>query len=836
MSLKAWYPLINNLYKNQGTCFGGDSYTSPAFGTTESRLGTSSYTGGNISWTKDQTAKIFNNNALSVAFWIYPISETATGIIFGIDANPRRFALYQYSSDPNKHGSTLHWSWDPGDSYVAGKRVSATIANAMPIGVWTHICVTYQKGIGGRVYINGRLSESFAFESAVSDFSTAACTVYCNSAVRLLNDFRVYDHCLSPLEVHNLAQGLLCHYTFDGWHPESENEFVTLVGNAIGSGISLSQESDGTFRLTSTTTNTTSRYGYVYWKGGSQSTLAVNTDYVFSCEVYNASNSAIIQIHTENGEFKSSNWTVNSAKKRVTCDVKNKWVTIYGILRTGNTEGFNTIMFYPEPYVGNFTDGYQLYRNIKLYKGSIPNDITKNITDNSGFSNDSASFKMYNYASGQVGSKSLVFNGTDTFIALPQTCKINSPFTYNIWAYMDDWTEYGSNKGRIISCTESGGYNIEAVSQTLTFAFYAGETSRYSYNLNTDVTLSSLNNDDVNKRWHMFTFTLDPTTKVAQCFIDGEQKGSVTYTGTFSYNSNNTIFLGAEAAGNLVPSVPYFSGKLDDFRLYASILSEDDIKDLYKARCKVDKNQNLIAPQFTETNYAISIGKDGQFTCSNMIEIPDMYDYLTYIEARGSSYFNTGLVGRHKWYHDIEFIDLETLDSTYRNLMGYGGSGDEYWGVQTPESEPTKWYYCHGTRGSGKLNKLAGNRDIVISAYGENEGFIVNDEVLRSGGSTDLTDRAYKLFNLTADSDYGCYCRLYACSAYDINTGEPKRIYLPAKTKDGAQVGLYSVLEGKFYNISGLTAGDTTDRQGIIKNIAQISKYGYCIFNQFIEE
>jgi hypothetical protein len=32
-----------------------------------------------------------------------------------------------------------------------------------------------------------------------------------------LNDFRVYDHCLSPLEVHEIAHGLVLHYKLDGF-------------------------------------------------------------------------------------------------------------------------------------------------------------------------------------------------------------------------------------------------------------------------------------------------------------------------------------------------------------------------------------------------------------------------------------------------------------------------------------------------------------------------------------------------------------------------------------------------------------------------------------------
>ena len=69
MSLVAWYRL-NGDYTNCGV---GDANltvtTNPTY--VDSQFGKSMTTGG-FRWTAEQTAKIFNNDELSISFWIYP--------------------------------------------------------------------------------------------------------------------------------------------------------------------------------------------------------------------------------------------------------------------------------------------------------------------------------------------------------------------------------------------------------------------------------------------------------------------------------------------------------------------------------------------------------------------------------------------------------------------------------------------------------------------------------------------------------------------------------------------------------------------------------------------
>ena len=99
MSLQVWLPL-NGSAINQGVAGFQPKvetilYTADGLGKIGSKAAS-----GTIKLSAEQTASIFNNNAVTIAFWIYPLSETSGGIIFGNygyseQYNNRKFSLFQ---------------------------------------------------------------------------------------------------------------------------------------------------------------------------------------------------------------------------------------------------------------------------------------------------------------------------------------------------------------------------------------------------------------------------------------------------------------------------------------------------------------------------------------------------------------------------------------------------------------------------------------------------------------------------------------------------------------------------------------------------------------------
>lgn len=871
MSLKAWYPLVNGIYKNQGSCNFGDIYESPSFNSQISCLGATSYDGGHIRWTAKQTGQILNNKELSIAFWIYPRNAQFNGIIFGNELtgadNNRKFSLFQY---PN--GQTLHWSWmnDQAETVFSG----GTVDSCMPVNKWTHVCITY-KNPQGKIYINGQLKSSFSGVSTSRTFEYETLALNSNSN-RYINDFRVYDNCLSPYEVHQLSKGLCCHYSFDGWAPT--NEFTTIIGNRTGTGLSVTQEDPSTFKVSTTITTPTDRFGFIDWTRADTGLLTANTDYVFSVEVFNASNTANIDIRFEGtSTLKSSNYYFSS--KHVLCDIKNRWVTVYGVFNVGDTPNNANILFYPDPYAKHFTDGYQLYRNIKLYKGSsyIENNLYQGLLkDSSGFGNNSTITSITASSDSMKGTGCGQFNANG-FIACPKTVKLLGPFTVNIWAYMDNWEEYGSDNFRIMSCTDSGGYNIESSSNKIVFALYDGA---YSNNLSTEVTPASLGTNS----WHMFTFMLNPTSKIASAYIDGVKVAENTYTGTFSYNSGNTLFIGAEAGSNVTePDNKYFKGKIDDFKLYGTCLSSADILDEYHTRAAVSSSHEYFSSSIREGTAESYISSEGVLNTDTVVEnkyfytedgtkflrifnhdisadsslfdsgdtllkvssnkesrlkdiplfkdstgkyeflirypeleiIPSEYQEIEYIQSNSDfAYIDTNVTVRARWYFDITFTNL-----TRRQLMGYGGESQEYWGVQEDG--------FYGIFAEDPNLCAAREHDHVVHDFAlASPMLFVNNEVARTNIFPNTHSRSYKLFNIMEDTpQYQCEAILYKCKAIDENN-IVVRNYVPVLRKEDSKVGLFDLISKQFF-----TSATTNNFAGG----PAVKQSSACLFNRWTQ-
>jgi hypothetical protein len=205
MSLQVWLPLTKDT-RNQGIAKGDITWTTAATFTNNGKLGKALATGG-CKMPASMTSQALNNTAVSIACWLYVNADaddsTNRAMIFGNDSmstlGGRQFSIFRY---PN--ADDIHLSWQNyNDSTYSGAVVGGVWSGVLTPHAWNHVCVTYQNP-KATVYVNGVQigtasgvinTDSFAYDTQVIYSSTS----------HYINDFRVYNHCLSSMEVKELS-------------------------------------------------------------------------------------------------------------------------------------------------------------------------------------------------------------------------------------------------------------------------------------------------------------------------------------------------------------------------------------------------------------------------------------------------------------------------------------------------------------------------------------------------------------------------------------------------------------------------------------------------------
>lgn len=421
-----------------------------------------------------------------------------------------------------------------------------------------------------------------------------------------VNDFRIYDHCLSPREVKEIAKGLVCHYPLN-----QIDKSVNLVQEsatfnspwACASIWTRSLDDDGFTIMSANSTGITTNN----WRRCVSNNIPISycTDgisvlfefMVDDVSAYDHTCICSLQNYSSDGarhgwiEPKYSNTSyyqlyeplANGRWIKAICyfDARNCSLTTDGT--TGNTISYVNVNF------NIVKNGSVHVKKPKVVKGKVKKweqwspawtdadswfDTTE--YDVSGFGNHgtAATASAPTRASDSPRYDGCyAFNGSSQFLKAPQSAKITDEITASIWAYMGTW----GGDIRLISCTESGGWNIKSNSDYIAFLVYAGGSYRTCKSSKKWASLTS--------GWHHFAVTYNGLKSCL--YIDGVLDTSITPFTTktpITYNSGNTIFIGAEAASNATaPTTPYFNGKLSDFRLYATALSAEDIKELYNS-------------------------------------------------------------------------------------------------------------------------------------------------------------------------------------------------------------------------------------------------------------
>lgn len=632
MGLRIWLPLNGNLENkglmnvpitNNGATIenNGKFNKCYSFGTEQSYL--------NIS-----KEAMTSSTEMTVCFWLKILSwNTSYATFFQAGKGGNSWSHYIFGFLRYSSNSTCCFTISDGSTASNGNYLTSNLE----LNTWYHIGLVYKTG-HCLIYINGNLYHDYS-TSIVPNFE-AITTITVGTANGkgyqsncLINDLRIYDEALSPMQIKLISQGLVAHYLLNNngggnnnLALNSHNLNITATKdnkNISKRGTNVIQLRENGFYEAKVTGNWggISIYAnslnlqvgdkitfsfYIYTNGSSK---AVS----FYPMMYNSSGtrdtSSCLPISVDGGTYTALNSkligrfdNISPKKHYVVFEWNNAMKSILdnggeielSIQISGTWQNGDYVCFFapkleygdkPTPWCPNSEDSLATQLG---YNTNIEYDV-------SGYCHNGTKYNITDYTSDTPRySVATKFNGTNSYINVGRGGMVRDEITVNIWGYMDDWTKYNS---RLISCTEGGGWNFEPVSGgKIHFALGTGNTSN-TYKSPTGYTLSELSSG-----WHMFTGTYDGFT--VKQYVDGILNTSIdaytTKTMIF-YNANNSIIIGAEAGGGSSTAGGFFNGYLSDLRIYATALSESDLQSLYNNSGFLDSSGNIYATEYTES-------------------------------------------------------------------------------------------------------------------------------------------------------------------------------------------------------------------------------------------
>lgn len=245
MSLVVWLPL-NGSIKNQGL----NDVTVTNNGATINNSGKigQCYQFGTAASdiTLSANAMTSITTECSICFWIKILSwNTSYATFFQAGTASTAWTAYRFGFLRNNVNSTCCFTISNGSTASNANYLTP----ALELNTWYHIGLCYKTG-HCLIYINGILYQDYTTSivpafSGITTIKIGRCTTGSNYQTNcLMNDFRIYDHCLSQKEVEELSKGLVLHYKFDN---DSMGNLNILTGTYYNSyGPSLITDSNAT--------------------------------------------------------------------------------------------------------------------------------------------------------------------------------------------------------------------------------------------------------------------------------------------------------------------------------------------------------------------------------------------------------------------------------------------------------------------------------------------------------------------------------------------------------------------------------------------------------------
>ena len=231
--------------------------------------------------------------------------------------------------------------------------------------------------------------------------------------------------------------------------------------------------------------------------------------------------------------------------------------------RTGTTEYWNgalrDVRIYSRKLCANEIG--ELYGMVGYWKLDDASGSTA--SDSSGAGND-GTLNGPTWTTGRIAG-GLLFNGTSQYVSVPHSSNLSltQQITLAAWVKSNDLT---GKRIAISKGTTANNFNywLGTLGTEITFGFNNGSSQEFT---TTGANLGANN-------WCHLAATFDNATDQVHVYLNGIEVLSTTTTATPSVNSES-LTIGKDAAGE------YWSGSLDDVRVYNRVLCPTEVQALY---------------------------------------------------------------------------------------------------------------------------------------------------------------------------------------------------------------------------------------------------------------
>ncbi len=442
--------------------------------------------------------------------------------------------------------------------------------------VWSHFVMCYD-GITCNVYQNGELIGSATGKIANIECDMTKLYLFgghpslCSQCS--LNDVRIYDHALSPMEVKELSKGLVLHFPLSNNGAGGENL-------AKGTNEAHSEGLNKRYTLSSVIPN------------GTKVTISCRID---ADNVVLTGNKRIgLSIGIVKADGSGNQWFEAWIYER---DLSNG--SFHG--RISNTSIVLGNMDSIIAYIQTLSSGTVSISQVKVEIGDHPTPWCPNSTDElyhtmglddgieydcSGFGNNGEKTTTINYSSNSARYMgSYEFNSTDrSNIYFPNEANPSEEISISLWGYKNNWNVAERLAGKAAS---SSGWCIgDYGSENTMFGFFL-QSGSGGYN-----TISGFR--QLSSGWHHFIITFDGYN--LKYYLDGE----CISTKTWESKQKLQVGTGKYNIGSHTNNLYFFNGNMNDFRIYATALSADDVLSLYQASAYIDSQGNTYASSYVE--------------------------------------------------------------------------------------------------------------------------------------------------------------------------------------------------------------------------------------------